>query len=50
MALEAPSRLGWMCALGWSVRVDFGALSNVIRINDSFKYDNHRKEGKSHNQ
>lgn len=33
MALEAPSRLGCTRALGWWVRVEFGALSNVIGIN-----------------
>lgn len=48
MSLEAPSRLGCMRAPGQSVRADFGALSNVIRINYSFYY--YSKEGESHSQ
>lgn len=48
MGLEAPSRLGRMCAPGQPMRVESGALSNVIRLNDSFKY--YGKQGKSHSQ
>lgn len=36
VTLEAPSRFGCRRALGWSVRAEFGALSNMIRVSDLF--------------